>query len=125
MFKVINGWYISLVDWQFTCASTPYLDIAAMGFMNQDPDTIERNMDSFLKVYYDKFEENCQRFHQRGPWKNCTDFKQLAICQGFLNLFVWLLVSFSPCVYSPSILQRFVYIFKKALEHNPSFFPQN
>jgi hypothetical protein len=38
------------VDWQFTCASTPYLDIAAMAFMNQDPDTMDKNVDAFLKV---------------------------------------------------------------------------
>ena len=111
-----------LVDWQFTCASTPYLDIAAMAFMNQDPDTMDKNMDTFLKAYYEKFEETCQKFDVKGPWNDFEDFKQPAISQGFLSLFVWLLLSFSPCVYSLRILDRFIYIFKKALEQNPNFF---
>ena len=111
-----------LVDWQFTCASTPYLDIASMAFMNQDPDTMDKNMDTFLKAYYEKFEETCQKFDVKGPWNDFEDFKQPAISQGFLSLFVWLLLSFSPCVYSLRILDRFIYIFKKALEQSPNFF---
>ena len=73
------------MDWQFTCASTPYLDIAAMVFMNQDTDTIKKNAMLFLKAYYDKFVTNCQKFNVKAPWCDFQDFHQPAISQGILD----------------------------------------
>ncbi len=111
-----------LVDWQFMCASSPYLDVAALAFMNQSPEEIEEKSTHFLNAYFDKFEQVTGLFKVKGPWEDSKHFIEKARQQGFLSLFVWLLVSFSPCVYSPAIFQRFVYIFKKALQLNPGFF---
>ena len=71
---------------------------------NQDlrflPKLLPTEINLHLKAYYDKFEETCQNFDVKGPWSDFQDFKQPAISQGILSLFVWLLLSFSPCVYS-------------------------
>lgn len=111
-----------LIDWQFTCGSSPYLDIAAMAFMNQDPDLLAKNSKAFLQAYFLQFQKICAQFKVSGPWPTFEQFEKLAIDKGFLSLFVWLLVSFSPCVYSPRIFNRFVYIFQKARQLNPAFF---
>ena len=111
-----------LVDWQFTCASDPYLDFAAMAFLNQDPDKIEANTALFCQVYFEKFQEIIAKFKIQGPWKDLEEFTILAIQNGYLALFCWLVPSFSPCVYAPKIEDRFIHIFKKAVHLHPTFF---
>ena len=111
-----------LVDWQFTSASDPYLDFAAMAFMNQSPEKIEENTGLFCQVYFTQFQEIMSKFNIQGPWKNLQEFTQLATQNGYLALFCWLVPSFSPCVYAPKIVDRFIHIFKKALHLHPTFF---
>ena len=111
-----------LIDWQFTCASSPYLDIAAMIYMSQDPDLVEKHSCEMLKTYLNRFEEICLAFQIKSPWDNFDSFQTLAYKEGYLSLFVWMLVSFSPCVYTTRILDRFIYVFKKAIQLNPEFF---
>ena len=111
-----------LVDWQFTCASTPYLDIASMAFMNQNPEEMESNSNTFLQAYFNKFNKICAKFKVGGPWHDFKGFSTEATHQGFLSLFAWLMLSFDPCVYTRRIFDRFVYIFEKALNFHPEFF---
>ena len=47
------------MDWQFTFASDPYLDLVAIAFMNQDPKTIEHNTDMYvLQSVFQYFSRN-------------------------------------------------------------------
>jgi hypothetical protein len=80
-------------------------------------------MDAFLKAYYDKFELVCGKFKISAPWSSgFEEFKCLTITQGSLALFAWLIMSFSPCIYTPGILERFIFVFKMAMEENEDFF---
>ena len=111
-----------MVDWQFTCASSPYLDIANLAFMNQDPEKIRTNSRTFLKEYLDTFDNVCSATKVQSPWTTFDAFEKLAVERGYVSMFVWLLLSFSPCVYSSGIMDRFVYIMKKAMVLKPDFF---
>ena len=110
------------MDWQFTCASDPFLDFAAMAFMNQDPKTMEQNTDMYCRVYFNTFQEILEKFKIKSPWRDLQEFEKLAMKKGYLALFCWLVPSFSPCVYAPKIVDRFVYIMQKAVNYHPTFF---
>ena len=111
-----------MVDWQFTSASSPYLDIANMAFMNQDPNKIQANLRKFLVEYLNTFDSICSQTKTQSPWTSFDVFEKLAVERGYVSMFVWLLLSFSPCVYSARIMDRFVYIMKKAMVIKPHFF---
>ena len=110
-----------MVDWQFTCASSPYLDIANMAFMNQDPDQIKANSRKFLEEYLNTFDSICSQTKIQSPWTSIDTFEKLAVERGYVSMFVWLLLSFSPCVSSVRLMDRFVYIMKKAMVIKPDF----
>ncbi len=111
-----------LVDWQFVAASSPYLDFSAMAFINQAPEETEANLSDFYTTYYSKAKIICDLFKMPPPWTCKEEFKQLAEAQGFLTLFAWLVLSFSPCVHSPIIFDRFIYVFEQAMKFNPTVF---
>ena len=110
------------VDWQFTCASSPYLDIANLAFMNQSPEDTDANTTKFLTEYFQTFEFICQHLKIASPWESIEGFKALALRRGYVSMFVWLFVSYSPCVCTPKVMDRFVAIMKKAISLNPEFF---
>ena len=111
-----------MVDWQFTCASSPYLDVSAMAFLNQSPEDIQANSKLFLKEYFDTFNKICSNMKIQMPWTSFDEFEKNTIERGYISLFVWLIISFSPVVYSTKIMDRFVFILKKAMSLNPNFF---
>ena len=77
----------------------------------------------YYQVYYDTFHDILNRFTGvTSPWSDFKDFSKLATEKGYLAIFCWLVPSFSPCVYAPKIVDRFIHIFKKAVEFHPAFF---
>ena len=84
--------------------------------------SLEANLRLFLKEYFDTLNNICSKIKIQSPWFTYEDFEKMAIEKGFMSLFVWLIISFSPVVYSSKIMDRFVFIFKKALLSNPKFF---
>ena len=113
-----------LVDWQFVSASCPYLDFAAMAYINQTPEETVANLDAFYTSYYDKAKTICDQFKVPTPWSCKDDFKHSTETMGSLALFCWLVLSFSPCVHSPRIYDRFIYVMETAIKYNPDHFKE-
>ena len=93
-----------------------------MAFMNQSPEDTDKNTKKFLQEYLTTFDSICSKAKVQSPWTSFEAFEKIAIEQGYLSTFVWLLLSFSPCVYSPRIMDRFVFIMKKAMKLKPDLF---
>ena len=98
------------------------MDIAAIAFLNQDPDKARANSKSFLQEYFDAWIEICSKTNVQMPWASFDEFEKILLSKGYTSLFVWLIVSFSPCVYSSRIMDRFVFIIRQGLRYNSKFF---
>ena len=93
-----------------------------MAFLNQDPDKTIANSKSFLQDYFDAWIAICSKTNVQMPWASFDEFEKILLTKGYTSLFVWLIVSFSPCVYSSRIMDRFVFILRQGLHYNPNFF---
>ena len=90
--------------------------------MNQSPEDTDANTSKFLAEYFQTFESICEHLKIASPWESIESFKALALKRGYVSMFVWLFVSYSPCVCTSKVMDRFVAIMKKAISLNPDFF---
>ena len=71
--------------------------------MNQSPEDTDANTTKFLTEYFQTFEFICQHLKIASPWESIESFKALALRRRYVSMFVWLFVSYIPCVCTPKV----------------------
>ena len=63
----VNFLDAKIIDWQMCSGADPIVDISSILFFGTNQDSVEANLDNYLKTYFDTFEDTCKTFSIECP----------------------------------------------------------
>ena len=113
---------VKMVDWQFTGEGEVYLDFGTLAYISMNPEETEKNLDLFIKSYFDKFHEICDNFEVEIPWGNLQEFSREVQQFGLYLTFMWCSTSYELTKKYPKMKERVFWVLKKSIKLTPTWY---
>ena len=102
-----------IIDWQMCSGSDPIVDISSILFFGTNQDSVEANLDKYLKIYFDTFDDTCKTFSIDCPFTS-DDLKRKFNEKAYKFLFT---ISLYICYLSgEKPMKRTLWILKKLVQ---------